>query len=484
MRRLLLCGVVISGCVAETGPELPPLTGESPILVDEYAQTVSLDTRKVPVVEGCPEGTVVRMGPDRWECGFPRVHWGDIDDRPETFEPSAHQHSWHDLLDAPETLPPGPHEHHWDEITGRPEVYPAAPHAHTLADLNIGAGDQWPGRVHWSRIVGIPEVFPPQSHSHEWASITGKPTTYPAAAHTHGWSEITGKPSTFTPSAHGHTLDDIAITDDETWPGRTEWSRIDGVPTEFPPEAHTHPWTSITGKPATYPPSAHAHGWEEITGKPAAYPPEAHQHAWSEITGKPATFPPETHTHLWSQIGGVTTSTEWPGTVPASRVTGLGSSAVNAVVNAQSLGTWSEFGTTVNRCIFLFNGGTDCRDTCPNGICYGDGISAADTANPPKFKKIGDMIYLRGSIRRASSSYSTGQVVLKLPVTGTDWNMLYFLQNPYKPAGTEIFAAATGSGTSIRHLEFRANGDVVFVGGSTTAGNISLSGIVYSTSAE
>ena len=103
--------------------------------------------------------------------GFP-IMWGDIQNRPSLFPPSAHTHPWSDLTGVPVTFPATAHTHPWADVTGKPAT------------------------------------FPPAAHPHPWSDLTGVPATFPPAAHTHQSSEIT---------AAGTRSDQTFLRGDNTW---------------------------------------------------------------------------------------------------------------------------------------------------------------------------------------------------------------------------------------------------------------------------
>ena len=103
--------------------------------------------------------------------GFP-IMWGDIQNRPSLFPPSAHTHPWSDLTGVPVTFPATTHTHPWADVTGKPAT------------------------------------FPPAAHPHPWSDLTGVPATFPPAAHTHQSSEIT---------AAGTRSDQTFLRGDNTW---------------------------------------------------------------------------------------------------------------------------------------------------------------------------------------------------------------------------------------------------------------------------
>ena len=103
--------------------------------------------------------------------GFP-IMWGDIQNRPSLFPPSAHTHPWSDLTGVPVTFPATTHTHPWADVTGKPAT------------------------------------FPPAAHQHPWSDLTGVPATFPPAAHTHQSSEIT---------AAGTRSDQTFLRGDNTW---------------------------------------------------------------------------------------------------------------------------------------------------------------------------------------------------------------------------------------------------------------------------
>lgn len=65
--------------------------------------------------------------------------WETLSGKPETFAPSAHEHSWDDLTDAPSTFPPESHVHAYGSLTDIPSTF--APSAHTHSYLEDAPSD-------------------------------------------------------------------------------------------------------------------------------------------------------------------------------------------------------------------------------------------------------------------------------------------------------------------------------------------------------
>src|SRR5688500_14624101 len=65
---LSLC-LFATACMLESSKDVPPVTGDDPLVVAAGSQKVSLDTSKVPVVASCAPGQYVRQGAGGWECG-------------------------------------------------------------------------------------------------------------------------------------------------------------------------------------------------------------------------------------------------------------------------------------------------------------------------------------------------------------------------------------------------------------------------------
>ena len=61
------------------------------------------------------------------------VSWAQITEKPETYQPAAHQHDWADVTGTPATFPPATHSHAWADITGKPTTFPPAAHNHDSA---------------------------------------------------------------------------------------------------------------------------------------------------------------------------------------------------------------------------------------------------------------------------------------------------------------------------------------------------------------
>lgn len=469
MRLPLLLLFATAACTVEGGLEYDPPEGSETIHFDPDTGVLSLNTDIVPVVDDC-QGEL-RVGPDGWVCERPTVGWERIDHRTEVFPPNPHQHRFEDITEVPPSLPPGPHGHPWQELTGLPEAFAPAAHAHGLAEVAISEQDTWPGQATWNAIEGQPGAFPVAGHSHSWDSLSNRPEVFPASAHEHPWQQVLNKPTEFSPSAHGHLLSEVSINEQAVFPGRTAWNRLDGVPYNFPPETHSHSWSELTGKPQTFPANTHTHTWESVPGKPEQFPADEHEHGWEDLVEVPEQFPPESHGHQWTAITGVTSTTSWPGRIPDSRVTDLNPQVRSSFVAAARLGDWSTFGSMEfgNSC-GAHCGGLFCcwGSVCNDAACYPlfTDFEAAPGYQPPQVKRVGDNVYLRGVLQKANQTYATDDV-------------LFVLSYGYRPPETLTFLRSTR--TSQRLIEIRPDGTVVFVGGSTTAGVTSLSGIVFST---
>ena len=125
----------------------------------------------------------------------------------------------------------------WGDIQNRPSLFPPSAHTHP-----------------WSDLTGVPVTFPATAHTHPWADVTGKPATFPPAAHPHPWSDLTGVPATFTPTAHTHPSTEITAVgtrSDQTFlRGDNTWSVLPSTGVQLP--LHNGPGSAqLTGTPTT-----------------------------------------------------------------------------------------------------------------------------------------------------------------------------------------------------------------------------------------
>lgn len=127
--------------------------------------------------------------------------------------------TWNTLPGKPNSFPPSAHQHSYSEITNTPSIPEPTTVSQTLTTgTEIGA------------VNGV-KLYAPEAPATTWSAITGKPDTFPPATHQHSYNSLTGKPDTFTPSAHQHLYSDI--TDPPTIPEAyddTELQRrVDGL---------------------------------------------------------------------------------------------------------------------------------------------------------------------------------------------------------------------------------------------------------------
>lgn len=93
--------LAVTGCVLESGKEVPPVKGAGSVTVDPATQKVTLDTSKIPEVQSCAAGQVVRRTADGWECAEPNglpVAWQSVTGRPATTE-------WSSIVNVPGQWP-------------------------------------------------------------------------------------------------------------------------------------------------------------------------------------------------------------------------------------------------------------------------------------------------------------------------------------------------------------------------------------------
>jgi hypothetical protein len=290
-----------------------PKTGETEPtgVIPDYVGQVYVDTlAKEAYMANSAAGDWQSISMDELGGGAGSVDWGAVTGKPNSFPPSAHNHTTAEITGLDATLTGKSdvgHAHAWTEITAKPTEFDPIAHNHL-----------------WADITDKPATFTPAAHSHDFASITEKPLSYPPDAHTHLWAQITDKPTTFTPETHSHAMTDVTglsiALDGKSDTGHShDFASITTKPTTLTGYGitdaanltdldgksdigHVHDYASITGKPTTFTPSAHTHLWAEITDKPTTFTPAAHNHLWAEITDKPTTFAPAAHSHTEADV--------------------------------------------------------------------------------------------------------------------------------------------------------------------------------------
>jgi hypothetical protein len=103
------------------------------------------------------------------------VDWSRVTSQPETYAPSAHQHSMSDITNP---------SIDWNNVTNKPEVANGA-HTHTLSNItNIDDIT-----VPWGSVTSTPATFPPSAHTHTLSNITDIGSVLVP------WTNVTGKPA-------------------------------------------------------------------------------------------------------------------------------------------------------------------------------------------------------------------------------------------------------------------------------------------------
>ena len=103
------------------------------------------------------------------------VDWSRVTSQPETYAPSAHQHSMSDITNP---------SIDWNNVTNKPEVGNGA-HTHTLSNIT----DIDDITVPWGSVTSTPATFPPSAHTHTLSNITDIGSVLVP------WTNVTGKPS-------------------------------------------------------------------------------------------------------------------------------------------------------------------------------------------------------------------------------------------------------------------------------------------------
>ena len=213
----------------------PELIEGLPDLIGAKADQVDLDAEVAARIAGDKvlQDKIDAIDPD----GDLKVDWNEIDGKPGTFPPSAHNHDG-DYLKT-ETDPTVPAHvkgitqtdiDGWNSGaggTGYDDTQLKADLAtetqaridgDAALDLRIDTVEESiadgggfvdapdDGKLYgrqdagWSEVVDAPTA---------WGDVTGKPSEFPPSSHAHAWGEITGKPSEFTPSSHGHSISEV-----------------------------------------------------------------------------------------------------------------------------------------------------------------------------------------------------------------------------------------------------------------------------------
>lgn len=221
--------------------------------------------------------SATHLHPYRLDSWLPT--WNDVQSKPATFAPSAHQ------LDSHSNV--------------------------TITSIAAGEILKWSGTA-WINNT-LAEAGISATHSHPYRADTWVPT----------WTDVQSKPSTFAPSAHSldsHsnvTVTSIASGHVLQWSG-SAWVNRD-LATAGISATHSHPyrpdswlpaWTDVTGKPSVFAPDAHSldshsnvtittnsngeilmwngTAWINRTLAEASISAVGHGHAWSEISSKPS----------------------------------------------------------------------------------------------------------------------------------------------------------------------------------------------------
>lgn len=208
------------------------------------------------------------------------VEWANIENKPATFAPSAHNHAIADVTNLQTTL----------------DGKAAASHGHAIGDVS------------WlqTALDGKAESV----HGHSIAEVTGLQTALDAkAGSTHAGAHVTGG---------ADKIRDASASQDGLMTA-AQASKLDGIQANAEVNVNAD-WNAATGdaailnKPATFPPSTHGHSISDVSGLQTALDGKTatgHGHVIADVTGlqtaldgKAAT----SHSHGISDVTGLQTA--------------------------------------------------------------------------------------------------------------------------------------------------------------------------------
>lgn len=64
-----------------------------------------------------------------------RPYWGNIQDKPTAFNPTAHGHDWSEIGNKPATYIPSWHQHSWNDLLDKPSTFTPSAHTHDFSSL-------------------------------------------------------------------------------------------------------------------------------------------------------------------------------------------------------------------------------------------------------------------------------------------------------------------------------------------------------------
>ena len=234
----------------------PELVDGLVVALDHKAEQADLESEIQARIAGDADlqAQIDAIDPD----GGGAVGWDEIEGKPSTFPPEAHNHDG-DYLKA-ETDP----------------TVPAHVKAIKQSDIDtwnaVGSG----GASTWDELTGKPTEFPPEAHTHEIDDVTGLQDALDAAGGTPAWDDVTGKPTEFPPEAHTHEQSEVDGLEDRL-------TAIEGSITDGGGFVDAPDDGKLYGR--------QSEAWAEVVIPDAADPD------WADIQNKPTEFPPEDHTH-------------------------------------------------------------------------------------------------------------------------------------------------------------------------------------------
>lgn len=211
------------------------------------------------------------------------VAWDDVQDKPLTFEPSAHGHQIEDV-DGLQVALDNAGVTSYNDLTDKP-IIPTAPG-------DIGA--QPSGNYVEGTDTRLSDARVPLLHGHDIADVSGLIDALGAAAEPTEWSEIPGKPVSFPPATHNQPIDTITGLQTE----------LDGKQPAGSYATQGDLTTGLAGKSGT----GHTHAISDTAGLQEALDSASGgggSTAWENVTGKPTVFPPETHMHTTGDVTGL-----------------------------------------------------------------------------------------------------------------------------------------------------------------------------------